>query len=315
MPELPRAGPHLAGRCRRRARGLLSRRRLPRLRAPRGARRHAGAAGRPHPPAARPGGSMRPIRAPPPKGATGDGGFKATPDMMSILGCSADELGNVLKALGFWAERRLVRPAVSEPPAAVPAERRPRQRPMSLRPYRRAKALCSTAPLSRRLKSPQQRKRLRRQKPPQRPPFEPPASCDEARGREMGRGLATPAQGTRVRPAGAGAAGAPPAPQGPRCWRSPRCPKGRPPGRPSSPPEALPRGRRPGPRANTAGRRCDAATIAARVRKRDEPRPQLQASPAALQTGFDPRFAVRGAELAEGGPGKAQPGLTAQFGG
>src|SRR6185312_8634741 len=48
----------------------------------------------------------------PPKGATGDGGFKATPDMMSILGCSADELGNVLKSLGFWAERRLAAPEV-----------------------------------------------------------------------------------------------------------------------------------------------------------------------------------------------------------
>jgi ATP-dependent RNA helicase SUPV3L1/SUV3 len=45
--------------------------------------------------------------APAPKGATGDSGFRATPDMMSILGCSADELGHVLKALGFWAERRL----------------------------------------------------------------------------------------------------------------------------------------------------------------------------------------------------------------
>ena len=30
--------------------------------------------------------------------------------MMSILGCSADELGHVLKALGFWAERRLAAP-------------------------------------------------------------------------------------------------------------------------------------------------------------------------------------------------------------
>jgi ATP-dependent RNA helicase SUPV3L1/SUV3 len=50
----------------------------------------------------------------PPKGATGDGGFKATPDMMSILGCSADELGHVLKSLGFWAERRLAAPEVSE---------------------------------------------------------------------------------------------------------------------------------------------------------------------------------------------------------
>ncbi len=41
-----------------------------------------------------------------PAGATGDGGFKATPDMMSILGCSPDELGEVLKALGFRLERR-----------------------------------------------------------------------------------------------------------------------------------------------------------------------------------------------------------------
>jgi ATP-dependent RNA helicase SUPV3L1/SUV3 len=44
--------------------------------------------------------------AQPPKGATGDGGFTAIPEMMSILGCSAGELGNVFKALGFWADRR-----------------------------------------------------------------------------------------------------------------------------------------------------------------------------------------------------------------
>jgi ATP-dependent RNA helicase SUPV3L1/SUV3 len=54
----------------------------------------------------------------PPKGATGDGGFKATPDMMSILGCSAEELGNVLRALGFWADRR---PIPVEPPASAAA--------------------------------------------------------------------------------------------------------------------------------------------------------------------------------------------------
>ena len=64
------------------------------------------------------------VVATPPKGATGDGGFRATDDMMSILGCSADELGNVLKALGFRLDRRPV-PKVekpvdvaSEPPAA-----------------------------------------------------------------------------------------------------------------------------------------------------------------------------------------------------
>jgi ATP-dependent RNA helicase SUPV3L1/SUV3 len=48
--------------------------------------------------------------APPPKGATGDGGFRTTPEMMSILGCSAAELGNVLKVLGFRMDRRRVAP-------------------------------------------------------------------------------------------------------------------------------------------------------------------------------------------------------------
>ena len=60
----------------------------------------------------------------PPRGATGDGGFKATPDMMSILGCSAAELGNVLKALDFWVERRRVvaAPAVDGPRAKPQGE-------------------------------------------------------------------------------------------------------------------------------------------------------------------------------------------------
>jgi ATP-dependent RNA helicase SUPV3L1/SUV3 len=53
----------------------------------------------------------------PPKGATGDGGFRATEEMMSILGCSAEELGNVLKALGFRLERRPV--STSAAPAAA----------------------------------------------------------------------------------------------------------------------------------------------------------------------------------------------------
>ncbi len=41
-----------------------------------------------------------------PLGSTGDGGFTATPEMMSILGCSIEELSKVLKALGFRLERR-----------------------------------------------------------------------------------------------------------------------------------------------------------------------------------------------------------------
>ncbi|MEN2494410.1 MAG: hypothetical protein TECD_00308 [Hyphomicrobiaceae bacterium hypho_1] len=49
---------------------------------------------------------VRPI---PPKGATGAGAFIITSDMMSILGCSIDELKEVLLALGFRQERKLVR--------------------------------------------------------------------------------------------------------------------------------------------------------------------------------------------------------------
>ncbi|HUJ36911.1 MAG TPA: helicase-related protein [Hyphomicrobium sp.] len=50
-----------------------------------------------------------------PKGATGDGGFTATPDMMSLLGCSPEELGGVLKALGFRVERRPIKKAPQAP--------------------------------------------------------------------------------------------------------------------------------------------------------------------------------------------------------
>src|SRR5262249_52423838 len=57
--------------------------------------------------------------APPPKGATGDGGFRTTPEMMSILGCSSTEPGHVLKVLGFRLDRRRVDAAAA--PASLPA--------------------------------------------------------------------------------------------------------------------------------------------------------------------------------------------------
>ncbi|HVZ04783.1 helicase-related protein [Hyphomicrobium sp.] len=57
----------------------------------------------------------------PPKGSTGDGGFKATDDMMSILGCSGEELGEVLKTLGFRVERRPIAVPVAEPSAQAPS--------------------------------------------------------------------------------------------------------------------------------------------------------------------------------------------------
>jgi ATP-dependent RNA helicase SUPV3L1/SUV3 len=56
----------------------------------------------------------------PPNGATGDGGFTVTPEMMSLLGCSPEELSNVLKALGFRLERRPVRSETA--PVAETAE-------------------------------------------------------------------------------------------------------------------------------------------------------------------------------------------------
>ena len=59
-----------------------------------------------------------------PKGATGDGGFTATPEMMSLLGCSPEELGGVLKALGFRVERRPGKKA-PEIPASAPEPSEP----------------------------------------------------------------------------------------------------------------------------------------------------------------------------------------------
>ncbi|HEY7646090.1 MAG TPA: helicase, partial [Hyphomicrobiales bacterium] len=59
-------------------------------------------------------------RPEPPSGAVGRGGFRVQPEMLSIIGCSAEEMGNVLFALGFRKERRPVqpKPAAAEAPAA-----------------------------------------------------------------------------------------------------------------------------------------------------------------------------------------------------
>lgn len=54
-------------------------------------------------------------------GATGDGGFMMTPDMMSIMGCSAEELAEVLQALGFRREVKQVEVAAVKA-AETPAQ-------------------------------------------------------------------------------------------------------------------------------------------------------------------------------------------------
>ncbi len=56
---------------------------------------------------------------PAPKGASGNGGFLIIPEMMSIMGCGAEELGAVLKSLGFWNEKR--RKVVAKPQIKIAA--------------------------------------------------------------------------------------------------------------------------------------------------------------------------------------------------
>jgi ATP-dependent RNA helicase SUPV3L1/SUV3 len=54
-----------------------------------------------------------------PVGATGDGGFRVVPELMSVVGCSGDEFASILKALGFRLERRRLAPP-PEPQAQTP---------------------------------------------------------------------------------------------------------------------------------------------------------------------------------------------------
>jgi ATP-dependent RNA helicase SUPV3L1/SUV3 len=54
-----------------------------------------------------------------PVGATGDGGFRVVPELMSVVGCSGEEFASILKALGFRLERRRLAPP-PEPQAQAP---------------------------------------------------------------------------------------------------------------------------------------------------------------------------------------------------
>ncbi|MBT3070866.1 helicase [Rhodomicrobium sp. Az07] len=49
--------------------------------------------------------------AEPPAGAAGGGAFRMRPEMMSIMGCSAEELGAILESLGFRREKRPIKKA------------------------------------------------------------------------------------------------------------------------------------------------------------------------------------------------------------
>src|SRR5208283_4249195 len=59
----------------------------------------------------------------PPAGAAGGGAFKIRPEMMSIMGCSGEELGLILESLGFRREKRPVKKvAAVTAPSAVNGE-------------------------------------------------------------------------------------------------------------------------------------------------------------------------------------------------
>jgi ATP-dependent RNA helicase SUPV3L1/SUV3 len=58
---------------------------------------------------------------PPPRGSTGDGGFTVIPEMMSVLGCTGEDVGHVLRALGFRLERRPLAPPSPESAVAESA--------------------------------------------------------------------------------------------------------------------------------------------------------------------------------------------------
>jgi ATP-dependent RNA helicase SUPV3L1/SUV3 len=51
----------------------------------------------------------------PPPGAAGGGAFKIRPEMMSIMGCSSEELGAILESLGFRRERRPLKKTAPAP--------------------------------------------------------------------------------------------------------------------------------------------------------------------------------------------------------
>jgi ATP-dependent RNA helicase SUPV3L1/SUV3 len=66
--------------------------------------------------------AWKPTEAQPeaPPGAAGGGAFRLLPEMMSIMGCSAEELGNILQSLGYRKERRLVKKTFAAKPVQVP---------------------------------------------------------------------------------------------------------------------------------------------------------------------------------------------------
>ncbi len=234
----------------------------------------------------------------PPKGATGDGAFKATPDMISILGCSAGELGHVLKALGFWAERRAAAPQVEAeaslpPPAEAAAAAVPSNGTGEAGDAATGAAEPPTVSLA-----PVPEQPPEAAGPTPAAPSVPEAAAERWeeiwRPRRKGRAF-EPERNGRAQPERRkeGAHGTRRRPEAPARAR----PASRPPAKPLSPA----RGQGPAAPPRRASKAGEAARRAAAS-------PNAGASPL-VEDRVRSRFAVRSAELPQGGSGEAQPGL------
>jgi ATP-dependent RNA helicase SUPV3L1/SUV3 len=111
---------------------------------------------------------------PAPSGATGDGGFRVAPELMSVVGCSGEDFASILKALGFKRERRKIDGGNgAETPTAVavtdqaPAEAEPAideiWRPGKRKETRPARQAGRTADKPRRKGRPDMAKREKKQ--------------------------------------------------------------------------------------------------------------------------------------------------------
>jgi ATP-dependent RNA helicase SUPV3L1/SUV3 len=89
-----------------------------------------------------------------PSGATGDGGFRVEPELMSMVGCSGDEFASILRSLGFRLERKRLeagegaaKPADTPAPEAVTETEKPKveETPAEAAPADETKALSDAA--------------------------------------------------------------------------------------------------------------------------------------------------------------------------
>jgi hypothetical protein len=102
-----------------------------------------------------------------PAGATGDGGFRVVPELMSVVGCSGEEFASILKSLGFRRER--LRPEPGEA-ASAPADAASGAVGVAIDEIWRAGKRRGQDKVEDRKSKQKMRAKAPRREPPQRPP-------------------------------------------------------------------------------------------------------------------------------------------------